>query len=49
MIVSTLVLAVVGMLISDKIVEPRLGEYKGSAKMGIACTYICSNASTIKL
>ncbi len=30
MIVSTIVLSIVGMLISEKIIEPRLGEYKGN-------------------
>ena len=30
MIVSTVVLSIVGMLISERIIEPRLGEYKGA-------------------
>lgn len=33
MIVSTVILSIVGMLVSDKIVEPRLGTYKGSKEM----------------
>lgn len=33
MIVSTIVLSIIGMLVSEKIVEPRLGDYKGNKKI----------------